>query len=350
MARVLETLFRHKVLILLPTLLLPIVVGAIAFAAPVPYESTAGIWVERATYISFGDEFERWLTPAQHQTNRLNELLRTRSFLTDVVLRSPLAPEIATERGRGEVRQIFADGLTVEPAGEHLLTVRFRAATPELAQALVQSVIETFQVRVAEDRTAQAQLAISFYEARLRSADEELRRAETELRRYVGGAPASAVRPSGGVSPVLLDPQLAELQRRVDYATTDAERARSLLDQAGLEVSASQQGQELGFQVVDRPELPTAPTRQLRRTLMYPLAGILGGIVLSALLLVLLVAADRSVRSRVELEESIGFLGVIPRLKARGLTSRVGAVAVRRGIAFVGGASLPVGPTTSLRA
>jgi hypothetical protein len=83
---------------------------------------------------------------------------------------------------------------------------------------------------------------------------------------------------------------------------------------------------------------------------MYPVAGTLGGIVLSGLLLLLLVAADRSVRSHLDLEGSVGVLGVVPRLQVRGLTRRVGAVAVRRGIGFVGGTALPVGPAASLRA
>jgi uncharacterized protein involved in exopolysaccharide biosynthesis len=343
MLRVLETFFRHKVLILLPTIVLPIVIGVIAFAAPAPYESAAGVWVERATYLSYRDEFERWLTPAQSQTNRLNELLRTRSFLVDVVLRSSLADEVASEAGRERMRQLFSEGLAVEPNGEHLIVVRFRAATPELAQDLVNAVVEAFQVKVADDRTGQAQLAISFYQARVVESDEQLAGATAALRRYVGASPS----PRPGATQ--LDSQALELQRRVEYAESEAERARSLLDQARLEVSASQKGQELGFRVVDPPQLATAPTRQLRRTLMYPVVGTLGGIVLSGLLLLLLVAADRSVRSHLDLEGSVGVLGVVPRLQARGLTRRVGAVAVRRGIGFVGGTSLPVGPAASLR-
>ena len=51
-----------------------------------------------------------------------------------------------------------------------------------------------------------------------------------------------------------IDPQLAELQRRVTNAQQSLERASGSLDQSQLNAAAALEGQELGFQVIDPAE------------------------------------------------------------------------------------------------
>src|SRR5215211_1435900 len=98
--KLLEAFFRHKLLILLPPVLIPLIVGPVALlTVPVYYESWAGVWVERPTYLAYKDTGNQYNTPAQNESLRLNELLRTRAFLSEVAGQTNLAPLLNTPRG-----------------------------------------------------------------------------------------------------------------------------------------------------------------------------------------------------------------------------------------------------------
>src|SRR5207248_1433330 len=97
------------------------------------------------------------------------------------------------------------------------------------------------------------------------------------------------------------DPQLSELMRQSDTGQREVDRLSGLLEQARLQISASIEGQELGFQMVDNAQLPLSPTRERKKALLYPVAGLVVGVILSATILVLLVALDGATRSETDL-------------------------------------------------
>src|SRR5688500_14947552 len=98
--RLLETFFRHKLLLLLPPILIPLIVGQIAvMTTPITYDTWAGVWVDRPTYLTYNDEWNRYVSPASNQSNRLLELLRTRAFVLDVARRTPFARLLGTQSG-----------------------------------------------------------------------------------------------------------------------------------------------------------------------------------------------------------------------------------------------------------
>src|SRR5438270_377962 len=67
--RIIEAFFRHKLLLLLPPFLIPLIVGPIALmSAPVYYEAWTGIWVDRPQYLAYNQAgWTQYLTPAQNQ-------------------------------------------------------------------------------------------------------------------------------------------------------------------------------------------------------------------------------------------------------------------------------------------
>jgi uncharacterized protein involved in exopolysaccharide biosynthesis len=352
-ARFLEAFFRYKLLILLPPILLPLIVGPLAIlAAPVYYETWAGIWVERPTYLSYNDDWNRYNTPAQNQSGRLNELLRTRSFLLDIAKRTPLASLAGSPKGEDRIAEVMGKGLLIFPNGAQLVLVRFRAESPQMSYRVVTALVEAFQEKAANDRANQAVLAISFYESRQKAADDQFKEANDALRRYVAANPRlTSIDPSRGASATAasrlglptaaIDPQLAELLRQLQVAESDLTRARTALDQATLDAEASREGQALGFQVVDAPQMPTAPIRERRRMLIYPIAALLVGLGLSATLLVLLVAGDRSVTSEAALEKTERILVSIPQFQVPRLPKKPGPDVARRAVGFVAGMALP---------
>src|SRR5690348_4614009 len=133
-------------------------------AAPVYYESWAGIWVERPTYLNYDNGWDRYTPPAQIQASRLTEQLHTRTFLMDVAKRTPLAPLIGSAAGEQVINEIFWKSFVAIPSGRSLLVLRVRADSPDLAFALVTAVVDAFRDKVSTDGAEQADLATSFYQ------------------------------------------------------------------------------------------------------------------------------------------------------------------------------------------
>jgi uncharacterized protein involved in exopolysaccharide biosynthesis len=352
----LEAFSRHKFLVLLPPVLIPLIVGPYALlTAPIYYESWAGIWVDKPAYLAYNDNFSPYSSPSSQQSNKLAEVLRTRSFLIDVAKRTSLAPLVGNSKGEDRIASIVGNGFTMLPNGDHLLVLRFKADTPRLAFDSLSAIIDAFKENAATDRVNQASLAISFYQSRLQTAQDDLKKTTTSVRQYIAANPnlASLNLDRTGASEFLLPPQvsdsqLADMMGRLQTQQKQVEALRASVEQAQFDASAGLEGQELGFQVIDPPQLATAPTRALRKQLVYPIAGLIGGMALSMVLLVLLVAADRSIRSETELPQGARLLGAVPQLKIKikRLPKTARRDAMRRAVGFVAGTALPA-PTGS---
>jgi uncharacterized protein involved in exopolysaccharide biosynthesis len=327
-ARLLETFFRHWLLILAPLVLLPLVVTILTLQAPAQFESTAGVWVERSTYVDVISDVSPYITPAQSQANRLAELLRSPAFVTDVATRSGLLGA----RSNDSLRRVFQDGIDIVPSGDHYIILRFRAFAPDDAARLLSATISAFNARTKADQGIQSRVAIALYQNRLAEAQDHLAKANTALSAYLAGNPA--LRGSTGyVTPVgALDSKFGELQHATQTAQADADRARTMLDRAQLDSAAAQVGQELGFQVTDPPQLPTGPSIQLRKVLIYPAAAFIGGLFGSLMLLLLLALGDQAVRRETDLPSRVPVTVVLPRFGPARSWRRTSSGAVRRAI------------------
>ncbi len=347
----LEAFFRHKILVLLPPLIIPLIVGPYALVtAPIYYESFAGVWVDRPTYLSFQDNFSIYSSPSSQQANKLGEIMRTRSFIIDVAKRTAMAPLVGNARGEERIAQIIGNGFTMIPNGDHLLVLHFRADNPKLAFDSLNGIMDAFKENAANDRVNQASLAISFYQARLQAAQDDLKKTSASVRQYVAANPnLKTVNPDQAAAgnlnlpTTVTDPQLAEMMAQLQTQQKQVEQLRNNLDSAQFDASASLEGQELGFQIIDPPQIASAPTRALRKQLIFPIAGMVVGMGLSLVLLVLLVAADRSVRSESDLPTGARLLGAVPYLKLnlKKLPKGQRRDAMRKAIGFVAGTALP---------
>jgi uncharacterized protein involved in exopolysaccharide biosynthesis len=336
-SRLLETLFRHWWLILAAALVIPMVATAITLSTPPLYESTAGVWVQRASYLKIIDGASPYSTPAQTQAGRLAELMRSRTFRADIVRRTPARDEVARE----QIDRAFVDGFDIVPVADHLIEIQVRAATASQSLELITATLAAFRVRTTADQANQARVAIAFYQARLTEANDRLAVASASLNGYIAANPGlrggtGYLTPAGA-----LDSRYAELRHTSDLARSDADQARSLLEQAQLDVAASQAGQDLGFQIIDPPRLPSTAMRQWKKLLIYPAAALIAGILLSTTLLVFLTLGDRAVRTSHELTgAAVPVLGVLPRLRTRRLVDRSGPGRVRRAIYYAAGTTL----------
>lgn len=350
-ARFVETFFRHKLLILLPALVTPLIVMPFAFLLVRPYyETLAGVWIERPAYMPVTDESSRYVTPAQFQTTRLTELLLTRTFVEDIARRTSLAGLLDSPQGREDVVIYLQRAIYPLPAGNSnkLVGIRVRADDPELSMEIMQGTLASFRERAQNERVSQATAAIAFYEGQLKNAEEERLRAQDAVRRYVAGNPRlgidSAATSRPNMPTAALDPQLNDVLKRLETEERDVDRLRTLVEQARFDASAALDGSDSSLQVVDPPVLPTRSQRETRRFFIFPIAAIAIGLLVSALLLIGLTTSDRSVRSSADLQSVGRVIGIIPRMGLRRLPRQAGPETTRRAIAFVAGTTLPALP------
>ena len=351
--RFFETFFRRKLLIVMPVVLIPLIVTPIAFWLNQPYyETYAGIWVDRASFVATSDGWDQYLTPAQNQNTRLVDLLRTRAFRSEIARRTSLRQLAGSVVGDEQIRLYFDRNLATVASGRNVLTIRARGQTPQLAVEFVNAVVEAFRERSFNDQTNRASMTIAFYEGQFQKVNEELTAANDALRRYVAANPrlttidpergAAATTASRlGLPPIAIDPKLAELIRQVESAEQDADRLRGLVERARFEASAGEEGQQLGFQLVDPAPMPTQQIVERRHMVIYPAAAVAAGLAISGALLVMLFVTDRSARSARDFDPQLRVLGTIPHLQIKRLPKQAGPHATRRAIGYVAGAALP---------
>jgi uncharacterized protein involved in exopolysaccharide biosynthesis len=341
--RFLETFFRYKFLILLPAVLIPLIVTPITLVVtPRYFQSDVGIWVDRSAYLQSPGEGSPFSIPSQTQSTRLNELMRTRAFMLDVVGRTSLASLLSVSGGEGRARAVLDSGLSITPTGSNLVTISFRASTAQVAYEVVSAIVDAYQEKTATDTVDQAGVAIAFYQSQLSDAHTAFDKATNDLRSYAAAQGYTdnpdAASSNSPLSAGALDARLVDLQSRLEFARKQVDSARGTLEQARLGAAAAAQGQQLGFQVLDPPQLATAPSRDLRKALIFPIAALLIGIGLSGAMLVVLVAADRSVRYEMDVSPPLRVLGVVPQLNVKRLPKKLRPASARRAVGFAAGA------------
>jgi uncharacterized protein involved in exopolysaccharide biosynthesis len=351
--KILEACFRHKLLVVLPPILIPVIVTPIALMLlPAQFDSSASIWVDRPSYLDFKDTSNPYQSPVQTQSSRLSDLLHTRAFVDDVASRTSLAPLVGSVSGEERISELISRGVTIgatsdahAAASDHLLVLHVQASSAQLAYELCTAIVNAYQDKNTADLSDQASVAVDFYQSRLQDAQQNLNQASQNLRRYVAARQASddgATDPTQGNLPAtLLDPKLGELQSSFQQAQAGVNSAQTTLTQAQRDASASAQGQQLGFQVLDPPQLATIATPQFKKIIIYPIAALVVGLGLSALLVVLLVAGDRSIRSESDLSGHFRVLGTVPMLELKRLPKDLRAVGTRRAMGARAGTALP---------
>src|SRR5207237_2055081 len=168
--------FRHKWLILLPPILIPAIVTPVAVAtAPTYYESAVGVWVDHPAYLDIKG-LNPYTSAALTTSSQMTELLHTRSFMIDVVNRTSLAPVLSARGGEARAQDLLDKGVTVAavPSGAHLVTIKSRFSTPQLAFQVAQAVVDAYKERSSNQQLDQSGVAISFFQAQLDSTQEDL--------------------------------------------------------------------------------------------------------------------------------------------------------------------------------
>lgn len=255
------------------------------------YQSEATIWVVRAApALSVTDPDDPNIaliqTAAAQQAEVLKQLLQTRSFLTEVVARTPLRPAFEAAPDQREFLDDLRKSFRVETLGTSLLRVSFATHDRAIAPDLVNAALAVRAERLEQARLASSAALSTLYQRQLELAEAQA----GEAQRALDDFNVSHKAPLGGADQHVQ----GQLRLSLDFALVrlgdlKARMERSMLAPALLEVSG------IEFQVVDEPRIETTPSGGERLAVMIAtVAFAAGGLIAMLLVLAATLLASRA--------------------------------------------------------
>lgn len=347
MKRYAETLFRHKLLFLLPAIVVPVVVTAVALVASSDYAIRSSVWVASDAASRSG------ASANQGEADSLRDLLRTDQFVDSVITEAglddqvnagdwpqahglaavlaniPVVRQIA--RGFGvdmpgssdpvdDARREIRRTITIEASGQNLLHIRYRGGDAEIGSRIVGAVFTVFGRQLEEISQQESKAATAALLEQLTSRQKDLDDAEQALRSFQETHPAG---PSGALLPADASRE-ADLRRKYDAALSLYEDARRRLDDANSQASADLTAQRNRLRLLDEPRVPTSRDVRARDILTYGLFGAVFGLVIGLFPIIVMTWLDVTARDAKELTALTGVpvLATVPLLKRTGAEAR----------------------------
>lgn len=307
--RLLDSFFRHKLLHLLP------VVGFAALGVwyvatqDVEYQAKGVLFVEDETLLTsltdVGSDGNGFQPPAERVSTEVNSLLQTEAFVTTVATDAGLGSELTPE----QITQLQAS-IGAFPVGENLVHVWSNDLDADVARAKAAATIDSFVQFQIDSAFGAGTAAQGVLDPLTEQYRRDVAAARQALADYLGANPVrnEAVRPA--------DQQLRvdQLTTALTEATTRYNDAIEKEESARLAAAQAEDAVHDRFQVVDEPQVPTAPLGRLRTQALALAVFLLVGGILSAASVVLGAALDQSVRYPLDVTTRLGVrvLGVIP--------------------------------------
>jgi uncharacterized protein involved in exopolysaccharide biosynthesis len=247
------------------------------------YESEATIWVLRApAELIQRNPSDPTITSVQtvavQQAELLEQLLRTKSFLRDVVQRTTLSGELAAATDEAKYLEQIRKRSRVEVLGTNLLMVSFAARDPRTPPELVNAVLAVRDERVAQARVAETAVVGALYQKDFEIAQGQAVEAQRRLQEFDASHPPPLNTVDEHVQ--------AQLRLSLDFAQVRVSDLLGRIDQARLapellEMSGTE------FQVVDKPRVESSPSGGTRSAIGLASVALVAGAALAALLILL---------------------------------------------------------------
>jgi uncharacterized protein involved in exopolysaccharide biosynthesis len=244
------------------------------------YQSEATIWVVRASpALSVTDPDDPNIaliqTAAAQQAEVLKQLLQTRSFLVDVVGRTPLGTAFDSAADQDEYIDDIRKHFRVETLGTSLIRVSFAAHDPNTPPELVKAALVVRGERLEQTREASSAALSLLYQRRIEFAEQQALEAQRAFDEFnqTHSAPLSEA-----------DQHVrAQLRLNLDFALVrlgdlKARAEQALLAPALLEVSG------IEFQIVDEPRVEANPSGGERAAVTIAAVALAAGAALGTLL------------------------------------------------------------------
>lgn len=307
---VLETFFKRPLVMLAPLLLMLAIGILAASSSEKAYRSTGVLNSTSSDLLADLTDTQTAFTfdtPATITSRSIGEQLQTNSFIDTVIERAGLTGAIETgTRTREQIRS----SISTTTRGDNLVAVSATTSTPEESQALAVAALESFREYVIQNDVGDALFKAEKFEDDLVLAREEAETATTELNEYLLGHPAG----NEEDRPIAEQIELDSLRAERDRATEAVAAIEAELRQARQEAELARGIVERQLRVLDQPGLPTVAEAGLQSMVLTVGLFVVLGALLTATLVILAAAFDRSVRTPRDIETHFGLdvLAVVP--------------------------------------
>jgi uncharacterized protein involved in exopolysaccharide biosynthesis len=334
MLRYLDTLFRHRLLFISPTVLLVVLASGWVALQPPTYDATVRLWVERQQLVPNPND-NPYISPAQQQVSVISELLGTRYFCLKVGQRSKLNQFLGSPSGARPnlSRQLLADlglasttesGLSgaalddavvdqvsrayVYDSGPQVVTIVFRGSDPVEAANVAQAIADQFTDETLAGQRTQVSAEVDFYTGQLKQAQAQLAAADTAIDEYLTAHPEQT-------SSAIPDARLTQLKRTDDQARQRVSDLQAKLDQASLDNEALLRPDTSGVRVLDYAA-PPAQNSIKRLLLEAGAVSLLLGLLVMFLGVLVVTLLDSTIRRPDEVEQFLDLrpVGSVPNL------------------------------------
>ncbi|MGD0372001.1 MAG: hypothetical protein ABSC16_09910 [Candidatus Dormibacteria bacterium] len=320
--RFLETFFRHRIVAILPVVLGLAVAAGYVLVQPRQYTSTASLWVDLTVPgNAAASAAEQYEDPSTYLQSQIQELLATRSFALAVGQSGGLisylqdhpqsgASGLAAIPGLGALSSSGSAGsvddrvaadlpnmVSVVTAGPQVLNLVVSGPSPQLAAAVARALIREFTSQVVTAAQSDDQTSVSYYGQQVAQAQLSLQQAQQQLTEYLAAHPKV---PADGTG----DATATELYEAVQIDQTSYQSLLSQYQQAQLDLANAKS--QSGFEVMDAPAAGGTAVSITKKLVEAGAAGLLIGLLVSALIVTGLTWADRTARDAADVRRVLG--------------------------------------------
>jgi hypothetical protein len=314
MARYVEMLLRYWVRFAILLIIAPAALGAGSALIFRSYTATASLWIEAPNY--FGQTvtpagWNTYLTPAQNQSDYLNELLSTNSFVGQIGTRLMQTGVVTDSATDNAILSSFSTHMQVNPDGAHLVRLTFSNDRQSVCTAVLSVTIQLLQEQLAAVQVEQANLSTSFLTGQLTSATARRDKSQAALQDYLSKHPGLTV----ATTPSAIQTDYDKLVAQVKQDQADVDQLQTQLTEATFLGAAAQQLVATDTKLIDKPAITKAGLlgdgSSLKRAALVALACF----TLGAAYLLLLVWVDKTARDAKELDSrlKVPVLATVPR-------------------------------------
>nr|BBH88425.1 hypothetical protein KTC_31760 [Thermosporothrix sp. COM3] len=333
MRRTLEEIFRHKLALLLILLIPPLISAVVVYFLPYTYRTTASLWALRRYEVigSTGVESNLEATPATTQVTALNELLHTRAVALNIARNTNVAATLnlpqdvlsTPSRLDDALYEEITQNVEVKAQGYNMFTVSYANRDPQIAQKVVQAVLQNFSSQSQVLIIAEAQKLLENYKKLLHDAQNELKSAADVEAKFLADHPdlTQDVLRTNPDYASLSNPQYALLHSQTKQAQAKVENIQNSI--ADLQRQLSSQGKDTDtiFSVIDPPKVPQYHESRTRLYLIA--AGVALGLALVScvIYIVILYRRNRAIYTAQDLHKmsNLPVLMQVPQLAAKAI-------------------------------
>lgn len=292
--RVLEAFFRHRwsYAVIIGAAML---VGVLVFIlVPADYQVRGTIYVQREsllTTLASDRQVRQFTTPSQATLSEITSLLNTETFALTVLNNTDLRERV--NESRRELEEVLIEyrrDVFVSAEGSNIVVISAQNPNPYLAQQLAAETMKAYVDWRVNFERADSATAQRFFAEQITLYEEQLARAERELRDYLLLYP-DPVRGGRSSEEVF---EIERLQRAITEASDRVSDARDKEEDARLALAKVNSDSFQEYLVIDAPAVPNSPPSVLRRAVLILGVFTVLGVILAAVRLALAIITDRT--------------------------------------------------------